>query len=307
MAISGRYNPPRHRLVSALRRTTARSRRPGAVARRSSGKSRRPRTPQPSAPLLTPTQTREVGGVAIVGLGLLCVVSVLGGDAPLLRAIRGVLVGLFGLGWIVPVGCVLGVGALWIWPRPPTLRRAHLLPGAVGVVAALGVLSIVSAPAGGEVGEVVAMLVVGPMGRVGGCLILLLVTLASVIAALRFSLGSALLAMVAAARAAYAERQRLQALVGGRPPGGRRGVGRRAGGGLEAASLEPAGQRLGEARAPAGGDQTERQAHRGDAGHVRGPGSGDRRQLGPVGDPVRAPARCRGAGPSGGRAPERPL
>jgi len=160
--------------------------------------------------------------VAIVGLGLLCVVSVLGGDAPLLRAIRGVLVGLFGLGWIVPVGCVLGVGALWIWPRPPTLRRAHLLPGAVGVVAALGVLSIVSAPAGGEVGEVVAMLVVGPMGRVGGCLILLLVTLASVIAALRFSLGSALLAMVAAARAAYAERQRLQALVRRRPLKARR-------------------------------------------------------------------------------------
>jgi S-DNA-T family DNA segregation ATPase FtsK/SpoIIIE len=156
--------------------------------------------------------------VAVAGLGLLCVVSVLSGGGPLLQAIRGVLLGLFGLGWIVPVGSVIGLGGLWIWPHPPTLRRAHLLPGAIGVVAALGVLSIVSAPAGGEVGELVAMLVVGPAGRLGGCLILLLVTLASVIAGLRFSLGSTLLAMVAAARAAYAERRRLAALIRRRPP-----------------------------------------------------------------------------------------
>ncbi|HZV51318.1 MAG TPA: DNA translocase FtsK [Candidatus Dormibacteraeota bacterium] len=159
-----------------------------------------------------------MGGVAVAGLGLLCVVSVLTGGGPVLRAVREVLLGLFGLGWIVPAGCAIGLGALWIWPRPPALHPAHLLPGAIGVVTTLGVLSIASAPAGGEVGRLVATLVVGPTGPAGGLLVLLLVTLASLIAALRFSLGAALLALASAGRVAYAERQRLRALVRRRPP-----------------------------------------------------------------------------------------
>jgi S-DNA-T family DNA segregation ATPase FtsK/SpoIIIE len=159
-----------------------------------------------------------VGGVVVAGLGLLAVVSVLSGGGPLLQAVRQVLLGLFGLGWIVPAGCAIGLGAIWIWPRPPALHPVHLLPGAIGVVTTLGVLSIASAPAGGEVGRLVATLVVAPAGRPGGLLILLLVTLASLIAALRFSLGSALVALVSAGRAAYAERRRLQALVRRRAP-----------------------------------------------------------------------------------------
>ena len=197
-----------------MRRTTARSARSGgSTARRSSGRSRRARASRPSVPLLTPTQAREGAGLLLVGAGLLGLVSVLVGGGPLLDRLRADLTGTFGYGWPLPLATAIALGALWIWPRPLPLHRAHVAAGLVGALALLGLLSVADAPAGGAVGHLVARVVAGPAGAVGAALILTLVVLLVAIVTFRLSLGTLMVAVVATGRAAYAERQRLEALV----------------------------------------------------------------------------------------------
>ncbi|HSR26602.1 MAG TPA: DNA translocase FtsK, partial [Candidatus Eisenbacteria bacterium] len=97
--------------------------------------------------------------------------------------------------------------------RPLPLHRAHVAAGLVGAFALLGLLGVADAPAGGAVGHLVARVVAGPAGPVGAALILTLVLLLVAILTFRLSLGTVLVAVVATVRAAYAERQRLEALV----------------------------------------------------------------------------------------------
>jgi len=80
--------------------------------------------------------------VLLAGAGLLCLVSVVVGGAPLLDRLRIDLQGAFGYGWPLPVAASLAVGGLWIWPRPVPLRQAHVGAGLVGAVAVLGLLSV---------------------------------------------------------------------------------------------------------------------------------------------------------------------
>jgi S-DNA-T family DNA segregation ATPase FtsK/SpoIIIE len=151
--------------------------------------------------------------VLLVGAALLCLVSVLVGGAPLLDRLHGDIQGAFGYGWLLPVGAAAALGVLWIWPNPVPLRRAHVVAGLVGAVAVLGLLSVADAPAGGLVGHLVDRALGGVAGPVGAALILTLVLVLAAIITFRFSLGTVMVAAVATARAAYAERQRLEALV----------------------------------------------------------------------------------------------
>ncbi|HXM57246.1 MAG TPA: hypothetical protein VOB72_17735, partial [Candidatus Dormibacteraeota bacterium] len=197
-----------------MRRTTARpARTGGSTARRSSGRSRRAKATKPSVPLLTPTQAREGAGLLLVGLGLLGLVSVLVGGGPMLDRLREDIQGAFGFGWPLPIGTAIALGALWIWPRPLPLHRAHIVAGLVGALALLGLLSVADRPAGGALGYLVAHVIASLAGSVGAALILTLVLLLVAIVTFRLSVGTVLVAVVATGRAAYAERQRLEALV----------------------------------------------------------------------------------------------
>jgi len=149
----------------------------------------------------------------LVGAGLLALVSVLVGGGPLLDQLRADIQGAFGLGWPLPVGAAIAIGGLWIWPRPLPVHRAHVGIGVVGALALLGLFSVADAPAGGAVGHVVSAVIARLAGSVGAALILTLVLLLVAVVTFRLSLGTVLVAVVATARAAYAERQRLEDLV----------------------------------------------------------------------------------------------
>jgi S-DNA-T family DNA segregation ATPase FtsK/SpoIIIE len=131
--------------------------------------------------------------------------------------------GTFGFGWPLPVAAALGLGALWVWPRSPALRWPHLTAAGLCALSVLGLLSLTSAPAGGRLGRGVQHALTGTAGNVGALLVLSLVLVVTAIVAFRFSLGTLLLGAVATARAAYEERERLEALVRRRqtvPPAG---------------------------------------------------------------------------------------
>ncbi|HSR22404.1 MAG TPA: hypothetical protein VLW53_02555, partial [Candidatus Eisenbacteria bacterium] len=89
----------------------------------------------------------------LVGAGLLGLVSVLAGGGPMLDRLGDDIQRGFGYGWPLPVGTAIVLGALWIWPRPLPLHRAHVAAGVVGAFALLGLLSVADAPAGGAVGH----------------------------------------------------------------------------------------------------------------------------------------------------------
>jgi DNA segregation ATPase FtsK/SpoIIIE-like protein len=163
-----------------------------------------------------------VGGVLLVGAALLCLVSVLVGGAPLLDRLHGDIQDAFGYGWLIPVAAAMALGVLWIWPHPVPIRGAHVAAGLVGAVSVLGLLSVADAPAGGIVGHLVNRVLAGLAGAVGAALILTLVLVLAAIVTFRFSVGTLLVAAVGTARAAYAERQRLEALV--RRPKGETGA-----------------------------------------------------------------------------------
>jgi len=175
---------------------------------------RRPAARRPARaarPFLTADQRREVGGVLLVGGGLLSLVAAVHGGGPMLVGLRAAVVSSFGtFGWPLAVAAAIAGGALMVWPHRPPTQRAQLVAGAAAGLALLGLLSLVSAPAGGAVGRI-ALAVTTPAGPPGSTLILLLALLSGVLLAFRLSVGGALLA---AGRAARMMRDRLRALVG---------------------------------------------------------------------------------------------
>ena len=154
-----------------------------------------------------------MAGLVVFGTGLLSLVSMVIVGGPLLNRLHAVVWGGFGYSWPLAAGAAIGIGLLWIWPKPPPLGSAHLLAGLLGGLAMDGLFSLASAQAGGGVGRSVLRLVAGPAGNAGALVILSLVLVAAAIVAFRFSLGTVLLGAVATARAAYEERQRLEGLV----------------------------------------------------------------------------------------------
>jgi len=203
-----------------LPRTTARpTRRRAAPARRRSGRRRSARS-RAAVPLLTPTQARELAGILLAGTALLGLVSFAHGDTPLLVRMNDSILAVFGAGWPLPVGGALALGAIWIWPRPLPMRRGHVVAGLLCGLALLGLFSLASAPAGGELGRLVLHPVAAVAGAPGAALLLSLLLVAGAIVAFRFSVGTLLLGVAATARAAYDERRRLEQLVRRPKPGG---------------------------------------------------------------------------------------
>jgi S-DNA-T family DNA segregation ATPase FtsK/SpoIIIE len=151
--------------------------------------------------------------VVLAGLALLGVTAMLFPGGPLLDLLRGGLLAAFGAGWPLPVAAALGLGGLWVWPRSPRLRAATLAAGLVSALALLGLLGMSAGSAGGAVGQTVALPLSVLVGPIGGRIVLGLGLVLGLIVAFRFSPGALALRAVTAARAAYAERQRIERLV----------------------------------------------------------------------------------------------
>ena len=178
------------------RRSGSRGRTSGP-ARSSNGRAAR----KPSRPLLTPAQAREATGVALIGLGLLFFIAF----APVLRS---------GFGWGAPlvVVLVLGGGVYLIWPRAPRVRLIDVASLLVIAASALGLLALLKV-GGGSVGAGISWWVASYVGPWGAGVIFGMALLLGLIVAFHFSPAATLGAMAATARAAHAERQRIEALV----------------------------------------------------------------------------------------------
>ena len=147
----------------------------------------------------------------LLGVSLLAVVAELFGQGSLLQLLRDSLNAGFGYGWPLPVAAGLVLGGLWIYPEAPHLRMADV--GAV-TVAALAVLGLLAFHGdGGRTGATVEGFLAGLAGDWGSAILLVAALVLGLIVAFHFSPGAVVLAGVRTARAAHAERRRLEGLV----------------------------------------------------------------------------------------------
>ena len=151
--------------------------------------------------MLTPAQAREATGVALIGLALLFFIAF----AAVLRS---------GFGWGAPliVVLVLGAGVYLIWPRAPEVRIVDVVSLVAIAVAALGLLALLGV-GGGAAGTGIAWWVGSYVGPWGAGVIFTVALLLGLIVVFHFSPAATLAAMAATARAAHAERRRIEALV----------------------------------------------------------------------------------------------
>src|SRR5581483_8858613 len=165
----------------------------------------------PSKPLLTPRQAREAAGVVLIGAGLLAVVAEVFGHGSLLDVMRRSLSEAFGYGWPLPVAAALFLGGLWIYPDAPRLRKPDVVAALVAALALLGLLALRGD--GGSIGATLQGFVGGLAGTWGSAILLLAALVLGLIVAFHFSPGAVLAGAVDTARAAHAERRRIEALV----------------------------------------------------------------------------------------------
>jgi DNA segregation ATPase FtsK/SpoIIIE, S-DNA-T family len=139
--------------------------------------------------------------VALIGLGLLVFIAF----APVLRS---------GFGWGAPlvVVMVLGGGVYLIWPRAPEVRLVDVASLLAVTVSVLGLLALLNF-GGGTAGAGISWWVASYVGPWGAGVIFGMALLLGLIVAFHFSPAATLAAMAATARAAHAERQRIEALV----------------------------------------------------------------------------------------------
>jgi S-DNA-T family DNA segregation ATPase FtsK/SpoIIIE len=139
--------------------------------------------------------------VALIGLGLLFFIAF----APILKS---------GFGWGAPlvVILVLGGGVYLIWPRAPQVRLIDVISLLAVAASVLGLLALLKV-GGGSTGDGIAWWVASYVGPWGAGVIFGMALLLGLIVAFHFSPAATLSAMAATARAAHAERQRIEALV----------------------------------------------------------------------------------------------
>ena len=142
-------------------------------------------------------------------LGLLAIASHAGS---ILTGIRDGLIATFDRAWFVPVGAALALGAYLLWPKAPRPRAVDIVSGAVAVLSLVGLFGM-AAHAGGSVGRTIDAATTGLMGPVGAWALLIALLLIGLIVTVHFSPGSLVASAVGAARAAYAERVRIDGLV----------------------------------------------------------------------------------------------
>jgi hypothetical protein len=139
--------------------------------------------------------------VALIGLGLL-----------LFIALASVLKTAFGWGAPLIVLMVLGGGLYLIWPRLPEVRLVDVLSLLAIAWSVLGLLALTRF-GGGVVGASIAWWVASYVGPWGAGVIFGMALLLGLIVVFHFSPAATLGALAATARAAHAERQRIEALV----------------------------------------------------------------------------------------------
>ena len=149
--------------------------------------------------------------MVLIGAALLAVVAELVGGGTLLHGLAASLSRAFGYGWPLPVAAALVLGGLWIYPHAPRLRKTDVLAVLAAALAVLGLLAFNSA--GGTAGASVHSLVAGLVGELGSAILLVAALVLGLIIAFHFSPGAVLVHAVGAARAGYAERRRIEALV----------------------------------------------------------------------------------------------
>jgi S-DNA-T family DNA segregation ATPase FtsK/SpoIIIE len=191
--------------LRSTRRTASRGRTSGP-ARSSNGRSARSRRP-----LLTPAQAREATGVALIGLALLFFIAF----APTLKTA-------FGWGAPLVVVVALGGGLYLIWPKAPPVRIFDVVSLLAIVLAGLGLLALAGVGGGGA-GATISWWVASYVGDWGAAVVLTMALLLGLIVVFHFSPAATLAAMAATARAAHAERQRIEALVRRAGPKGESG------------------------------------------------------------------------------------
>src|SRR5213594_2709825 len=184
-------------------RTTARSSRPSShgARRSSSARSRSTRSHRRMQPRLTQRQVREIGGVLLLLVGLLGLLAVASNQGSILAGIREWLLGSFGLAWFVPVVASLGTGAYLLWPKAPRPRPLDVVSGLVAVFSLIGLFGMAGAQGGGLGTGIDQAL--EAFALVAGLLIGLIVTI-------HFSPGAVIQSLLDAAKAALAERERLE-------------------------------------------------------------------------------------------------
>jgi len=137
----------------------------------------------------------------MIGAGLLFLIAF----APLLRHA-------FGWGWPIAVGLALGGGFYLIWPKAPQVRAVDVASLLMAAVSAFGLLSLIGL-GGGSAGNGVAGWVGSYVGPMGAGVVLAMGLLVGLIVVFHFSPAATLGAMAAAAGAAHAERERINALI----------------------------------------------------------------------------------------------
>ena len=201
-----------------MRRTTSKSSRSSSSSARRAASSRTRSARGKSAsrgttkPHLTKRQIREISGVILIFLALLGLLAIGSHAGSILTAIRDGLLAAFDRSWFVPVGSALAFGAYLLWPNAPRPRTVDVVSGAIAVLALVGLFGL-AAHAGGSVGRTIDGGVTGLLGPIGAWALLVALLLIGLIVTIHFSPGAVIATAAGGARAAYAERVRLQSLV----------------------------------------------------------------------------------------------
>jgi DNA segregation ATPase FtsK/SpoIIIE, S-DNA-T family len=199
-----------------MRRTTTRSSRSANGARRAASSrsraSRNKRARPKTSPRLTPRQGREIAGVLLILAALLSLLAIASNAGSILTGMHDWLMTSFGRAWFVPVGVALAFGAYLIWPKAPRPRPVDIVAGAVAVVSLIGLFGL-AGKAGGSTGQGVDQVVEQVVGRWGAWVLLSAGLLIGLIVTVHFSPGALIATVIRAARAAFAERNRLERLV----------------------------------------------------------------------------------------------
>ncbi len=155
-------------------------------------------------------------GVLLILVALLGLLALASNAGSILTGLRQWLTSSFGSAWFVPVAAALGLGGYLLWPKAPRPRPIDLVSGAVAVAALVGLFGL-AGNAGGSVGHGIDRAVIQVVGQVGAWALLTALLLIGLIVTIHFSPGVLLATAAGAARAAYAERVRLQNLVSPAP------------------------------------------------------------------------------------------
>ena len=153
--------------------------------------------------------------MVVLGSGALGAVAGVAGAGPAGHRLQALLVDGFGIGWPLPVAALLAFGLAMIWPGPVRIRPLDAGGTVLAGAALLGILSLASR-SGGSLGAGIAALPVAVVGIWGAGVLLVAGLLIGLIVTFHFSPGGVMAAAAGAARAGYAERSRINALV--RPP-----------------------------------------------------------------------------------------